>query len=203
VLLDPHAHTVSGMSFSAATTPAGEPVKVTTVSAAEVLQAGPDSEACRAAVDLLLSASADPAISSATYLPPDMAASAAVAWLESRPELSWMLVEDGKPCGWYELDSMKGSIELTLPTPALEREVWLLDTHRGRRIVQAATSAISEQLAGSGVRYIVGIAWETNRSALRGMAAAGFSLLGSTWWSCEGHEPGQCEAWILEIPRSS
>lgn len=152
-----------------------------------------------AVITMVVVASADAALCDATYLPPGMDYELAAHYLTERSGSSWVLHWNGEPCGLYELGQLHGSLGIKLPPDTFEREVWLLEPFRGRGIVHRATQQLEPALFAQGVRNIVGVAWTENRSAIRGMEAAGFWPLGRTWWQAEGFEPGWCEAWLLEL----
>jgi hypothetical protein len=152
-----------------------------------------------AVLAMVVSASADVELCEATYLPEGMDEFAARAWLGACPSMSWVVWCDGVPCGFLGLDALRGSIGVAVPAATLEREVWLLQPWRGRGVIRAANELILPVAAQRGVRAILGVAWEGNRSAVRGMERAGFSTLGRVWWELDGYDPGWCEAWVLRL----
>jgi hypothetical protein len=154
-----------------------------------------------AVLAMVVSASADSELCEATYLPAGMDEVSAREWLEACPSMSWVVWCDGEPCGFLGLDALRGSIGVVLPAATLEREVWLLHPWRGRGVIRAANDLVLPVVVQRGVRAILGVAWEENRAAVRGMERAGFFSLGRVWWDLEGCDPGWCEAWVLRLDR--
>jgi hypothetical protein len=164
---------------------------------------GPDGIAAGmlgdAVVELVVAVSADEGLTDATYLPPRMDRAGAVAWLRGCGALSWVVLLDDIPCGLYQVAELTGSIGAELPAGVLEREVWLLEAWRGLGIVRQVTALLAPTLRTGGVRGLVGVAWEGNLAAVRGMRNGGFVRFGRVWWEHPDHAPGWCEAWLLEL----
>jgi RimJ/RimL family protein N-acetyltransferase len=148
---------------------------------------------------MLIRASFDEKLCFETYLPHKLSEIGTSKWLESRPVLSWCLVLDREPIGWYELSKPKGEIDLETPPGSLEREVWLLEKYRGLRLIQRATDLIIPFAKNHGVHNLLGIVYEDNHSARRGLEAGGFKELGKTMWRGENNESGWAWAYILNI----
>jgi RimJ/RimL family protein N-acetyltransferase len=153
-------------------------------------------------LDMIVAASSDPTLCDATYLPAGFNLLDAADWLAARGPLAWVLTCNGTPCGWYELGVLKGSIGLELPKGTLEREVWLLPTWRGQGVVREATTFLTPGMQLAGVRHVLGVAWESNVAAIKGMEHAGFTRLGRVWWEHTAYEPGWCDAWMLNVSLS-
>lgn len=150
-------------------------------------------------LSMVLRASADEALCDATYLPVGMDAVAARAWLEACGELAWVVWADGEPCGFVGFDELRGSIGLQLGEGVMEREVWLEASWRGLGVIHAAMQLVVPSLRACGVRTVLGVAWEDNYAAVRGMERGGFTRLGRVWWEQAESEPGWCESWVLEL----
>lgn len=153
-------------------------------------------------VSMLVSASRDADLCDATYLPPRMGRAQATRWLDERPPTSWVVYIDETPAGWYELSVPKGELDVGLPdrTGLFEREVWLLPAHRGHGLIRQCTELLRPEFDAHGVELILGVAWETNTSAIRAMQHQGFKFLDRTWWSSkDATEQGWCEAWVLDL----
>jgi len=143
--------------------------------------------------------SQDAELCAATYLPPFLTTERATAWLSERGDSAWVLLDDGVPVGWWELAPVKSSCGFAAPPGTFEREVWLAGSARGRRLVQEATRLLRPLLLDRGVRYVLGVTWEDNFSAVKALANAGFDRLGRGWWEWEGELPGWCEVWLLDL----
>ena len=148
---------------------------------------------------MIMAASSDLTLCDATYLPAGLNLLDAEDWLATRGPMAWVLMCNGAPCGWYELGPLKGSIGLELPDGTLEREVWLLPAWRGQGVVREATALLTPPMQLAGVRHVLGVAWESNVAAIKGMKRAGFARLGRVWWEHTDYEPGWCDAWMLNV----
>ena len=143
--------------------------------------------------------SRDEALCEATYLPPCMSHEEVCRWVELYARNAWVLLYKGRPIGWWGYDSIKCLCGFTLPEKTFEREVWLIEEFRGRRLVHEATRLLAPVLIMRDIKYLVGITWETNTSAVRGMSKAGFDRLGRGWWHWGDETPGWCELWLLDL----
>lgn len=150
-------------------------------------------------LSFLVTASEDQEMVHTTYIPAGLSRVAARTWLGQQQATSWVIYRFGRPVGWYSLGPVLCDCGFDLPVGALEREVWLVPDARGSRIVRTASILLADQLRDRGVTHIVGIAWEDNVSALRGMQNAGFQRLGRGWWEHENETPGWCEVWLLPV----
>ena len=143
--------------------------------------------------------SRDSGLCDATYLPSSMTFEQAGRWAAARASSAWVLLVDGRAVGWWEFAPVKSSCGFALPGNTFEREVWLLEGFRGRRLVQEATRLLRPELLRLGVQFLLGVTWDTNVSAIRGMSRAGFVRLGRGWWQWCAESPGWCEVWLLEL----
>ncbi len=84
-----------------------------------------------AVLSMIVEASGDPGICSATYLPAGMDAAAASAWLVSLPGPAWVLLEDRVPVGWWSISSVSDDCGVPLPAGTYEFETGLLPEFRG------------------------------------------------------------------------
>lgn len=144
-------------------------------------------------------ASSDEALCDATYLPPGMQNTEALTWARGRFGQAWVLRLDSTPVGWFEVGPLHSACGFQLPERTLEREVWLLPEFRGRRLVQVAMTILGGSLRAAGATHLVGVTWESNMSAVRGMANAGFTRLGRGWWEYDDEPPGWCEVWLFDL----
>jgi L-amino acid N-acyltransferase YncA len=149
--------------------------------------------------EFLSVASRDAALCDATYLPEAMGVADAVEWSRERHGRAWVLMSREDLVGWFEVGPVRSACGFDLPAGTVEREVWLLDHARGRRLVHQAMEILREPLRTAGATHVVGVAWESNVSSVRGMRNAGFTRLGRGWWEHGGYEPGWCEVWLLEM----
>ena len=157
-------------------------------------------EARAAVVRMVIEASVDAELCAATYLPANMSSSDVEEWLERRGPLAWVITEGGEPCGFCELGELRGWIGLELPIGTFEREVWLHADHRGKGVARRATACLLSEFAAAGVEHVLGVAWEENQAAIRGMRESGFERLGRVWWDGAELGAGWCEAWVLDVP---
>ncbi len=151
----------------------------------------------------LQEASRDSLLCTATYLPPQMSDEDARSWASARENTAWVVVYEGRPVGWWEFGPVKCSCGFVLPEGTFEREVWLVEEFRGRRFIREATHLLAAELLAREVKYLVGIAWEDNRSAIHGMSRGGFDRLGRGWWRWGDEIPGWCELWLLDLSIAS
>jgi len=147
----------------------------------------------------LASTSTDEALCDKTYLPPRMGPVDALLWARERFGQAWVLRLDGVPIGWFEIGPVRSSCGFDLPAETREWEVWLLPEFRGRRLVRAATALLGGTLRAAGVSHLVGVTWESNVAAVRGMENAGFVRLGRGWWEYGEYTSGWCEVWLLAL----
>lgn len=151
-------------------------------------------------VGFLVTAAQDVALCDATYLPANMTPEEARRWAAGKRGVAWVLVVDGSPVGWWEFGPVKSSCGFSLPEATFEREVWLLEEFRGRRLVREATRRLRETLLASGVRHLLGVTWESNTNAVKAMSRSGFRRLGRGWWEWGTEYPGWCEVWLGSLP---
>jgi L-amino acid N-acyltransferase YncA len=155
----------------------------------------------RVVLTMLVSASNDPELCQATYLPERLDMSTAAHWVRDRRTRSWVVYLDDLPVGWVEVDAVKDACGLAIPEQSQELEVWLLPHARGRRIFQHVLAVLRPELIAQGVSHLVGVAWVSNYASVQAMRRAGFEMIGDAWWGPE-NTGGLCTVGVLPLETS-
>lgn len=144
-----------------------------------------------------------PEITDATYVPPapDPEGAAARAWLAER-EAYLITVTLADRCEVAGLIALRTPVDagsgLTIPESSAEFERFLFPEWRGRGLASAALRAVLKKVAGR-YRYLIGVAWASNRASIRSIELAGGRHLGRSWWTCPTAS-GWCEVYCLPVP---
>ena len=149
--------------------------------------------------ELLVTASADEQLLDATYLPPNLDESGAVAWAASEAGRGWFMYLEGNPVGFYGVGPLRSACGLDVPSAVVEREVWLTPAARGQGVVRAATELLRELFLERGVEHIVSVMAASNAAAIAGVRNGGFKQLGHGWWEYPEYDRYWCEVWILNL----
>ena len=132
-------------------------------------------------VDHLIAATHDPTIVQYTYLlpHPNLDRAGAAEWLRNAdPNLTFFIYVDGLPIGVVRLFSPGCTAGFDIPDGVLEREIWLLEGWRGKRIAARAFDQLRPILIAGGYTSVLSLVHISNESSLANCRRANPELLG-------------------------
>ena len=150
-------------------------------------------------VELLVTASADPSVTEATYLPHGMTSAEAGQWASDHEHRAWVVCCDGVPVGVCSVSSCRDTCGVAVSPLGQETESWLLPAFRHRRLVSQAWQQIYPVVTARDVPQLVAVIWESNVSSIRRVERDGYRHVGRGWWS-DGICGGWCVVLVLDLP---